>query len=204
MNTIYGYEAYNMSFCDVWDTATKFVNDYKASGLYLANNKISDDSARALYYLLYANFGNSTIASNDPNRFKYKVFQLIFSYGPTWERQLALQKSIRELTDEQLQSGSTLILNHAYNPSSAPSTQTTTELTYINEQNVNKNKKSLVEGYAILQQLLDTDVTASFINKFRTLFKQIVQPDVPIVFYDDPYYPIDAREVNGFDYGWQD
>lgn len=196
-NTIYGVELYNESFADIWNTATKFVNDYKASGLYLNNNKISDDSARALYYLLYASYGNNTIASNDPNRFKYKVFQLVFSYGPTWEKQLAIQKSLRDLTDTDLQTGVTNILNHAYNPSATPTTQTTTELDYINEQNVSKTKKSKLDGYAMLLSLLDTDVTQTFISKFKSLFKVVIQPDAPIVFRNpeiDIHYD--------FDYGW--
>lgn len=196
-NTIYGVELYNESFADIWSTATKFVNDYKASGLYLNNNKISDDSARALYYLLYASYGNNTIASNDPNRFKYKVFQLVFSYGPTWEKQLAIQKSLRDLSDTDLQTGVTNILNHAYNPSATPTTQTTTELDYINEQNVSKTKKSKLDGYAMLLSLLDTDVTQDFIRKFKNLFKVVIQPDAPIVFRNpeiDIHYD--------FDYGW--
>lgn len=198
LNTIYGVELYNESFADIWDTATKFLTDYKASGLYLANNKISDDSARALYYLLYASYGNNTIASNDPNRFKYKVFQLIFSYGPTWEKQLKIQDDLRKLDIEDLQVGNKIILNHAYNPGTSPSTVDTEELNYVNDQNVNKSTKSLGEAYAILLGLLQADVTQEFIGKFKPLFKMVIQPDAPIVFRNpeiDIHYD--------FDYGWQ-
>ena len=59
----------NVTFTDIYNNAEDFVNDYKTSGLYIdAGNdknkisiKISDDSAKTLYYLLYAKYGNSSI-----------------------------------------------------------------------------------------------------------------------------------------------
>lgn len=69
-------------FTDVWDNAAEFVSDYKSSGLYDTNNKISDTSATTLYYLLYARYGNSPLANRDITQFQYKVFSIIFQYGP--------------------------------------------------------------------------------------------------------------------------
>ena len=170
----------NLRFTDIYDNAEAFVNDYKTSGLYNNSNKISDDSATTLYYLLYAKYGNSSIRNWDETQFKYKLFSTIFMYGPSWEKRLEVQAKLRELGDTQLEVGATQIYNHSYNPSTPPSTQYLDELPTINDQNVTKNKRSKLDAYNLLLSLLETDVTNEFLNKFKPLFMQIGfdEPDI--------------------------
>ena len=171
-----------MLFTDIWDEATEFVSDYKSSGLYNNVAKITDESAGMLYYLLFAKYGNSPIANKDVNQFQYKVFSIIFEYGPTWEKQLAVQKALRDLSADDIRLGSKAIYNSALNPQTAPSTSTLEELTYINQQNTTNYKKSPLEGYAMLLDLLSTDVTKAFIDKFKICFKTFVTPERPLVY----------------------
>lgn len=166
-----------VKFTDVWQTAESFVSDYKNNGI---ETTISDKTATTLYYLLYSRYGNSVLASSDTNRFKYDVWATIFSYGPTWEKRLEIQEKLRDLSDDDLFTGSTQIYNHAYNPGTAPSTNTLDELTAINEQNTSKNKKGKMDAYAMLIALLETDVTESFLDKFKKLFLKVVQPELPL------------------------
>lgn len=166
-----------VKFTDVWQTAESFVSDYKNNGI---ETTISDQTATTLYYLLYSRYGNSVLASSDTNRFKYDVWATIFSYGPTWEKRLEIQEKLRNLTDDDLFTGATQIHNHAYNPGTAPSTNTLDELTAINEQNTSKNKKGKMDAYAMLIALLETDVTESFLDKFKKLFLKVVQPELPL------------------------
>ena len=135
-----------------------------------------------LYGLLIARYSNSVIASSDINRFIANVAAIIFQYGPTWETRLRIQKNLRELSDEDLKKGSTDIYNHSYNPSNSPSTQTTEELPTINEQTVTKRRKGPLDAYAYLWDLLDTDVTGQFLDKFKNLFLIIVQPEKPLLY----------------------
>lgn len=65
---------------EVWDSAADFVADYKTVGI---PTTISDNNATTLYYLLYARYGNTPIANYDVNQWKYKMFSVIFQYGPT-------------------------------------------------------------------------------------------------------------------------
>lgn len=65
-------------FSEIYSEASKFVADYKASGLYDAtsghlNNSLSDEKATTLFYLLYAKYANNPIANLDENQFKYKM-----------------------------------------------------------------------------------------------------------------------------------
>lgn len=175
-------------FTQVWDNATEFIADYKLSGLYDAtdashlNNSISDANANLLFYLLYARYGNSPIANRDVNQFQYKVFSIIFQYGPTWAKELEVQKKIRALSDEDIKLGSKAIYNQALNPQTEPSTASLEELTYINQQNTTNYKKSPLEGYAILMELLKQDVTEDFLRKFNVCFKKFVTPEKPLIY----------------------
>lgn len=179
--TIYGLPS-NTTFADVWDDAATFVAQYKACGLYDANNKISDASASNLYYLLYSRFGNDSIASRDTNRFKYAVWGIIFEFGPSWESKLELQNKVRNLTDAELIAGGKAIFNHAYNPGTAPSTSTLEELTAINDQNTTNYQKSKIEAYSLKWDMISNDVTKQFIDKFANLFSKVAAPVYQIAF----------------------
>ena len=141
---------------------------------------------RALYSLLYARYGNSSIASDDENQFKYGLWSIIFMYGPTWVRRLELQQELRHLSPEEYMAGSRAIYNTAVNPGSAPNTSTLKELPYINQQNTTNYSKSRIEGLSTLNSLLETDVTKEFIDKFKHLFITIVQPDYPLYYVTTP------------------
>lgn len=81
-------------FTEIWDEADEFIYDYKHAGI---PTTISDSSATTLYYLLYARYGNNPIANYDENQFKYKVLSIIYQYGPTWEKRLSVQNTLRGL-----------------------------------------------------------------------------------------------------------
>ena len=167
----------NLKFTGVWSDVSSFLSDYSSNGI---TSTISNESASTLYYLLYARYGNSTIASSDVNQFKYKVFSTIFMYGPTWEKRLEIQKAIRELPLEEIQKGGKAIYNTALNPNQAPTTGALEELKYINSQNTTNYKKSKVDAYAVLINLLKTDVTERFIEEFKKLFLTVVSPELPL------------------------
>ena len=166
-------------FTDVYESVEDFLADYKGCGIPVT---ISDNSAQTLFYLLYGSYGNDVVASSDINRFKYKLFSIIFQYAPNWEKQLEIQNKLRGLTEDDIRLGSRQIYNTAQNPSTEPSTDTTDELQYINNQNVTKNQRGVLEGYATLLSLLRTDVTQEFLNRFRKLFLTIVQPEEPLLY----------------------
>lgn len=94
-----------------------------------------------------------------------------------------MQKKIRDLSDDELFEGSKSIYNTAMNPSMAPGTFSDDELTFINQQNVSKNKKGKLDAYYMLWELLKNDVTEDFLKKFSKLFKAFVEPELPL-FYE--------------------
>lgn len=165
------------TFTDIYSDFESFKTDYTDCDI---PTTIDDTALKTLYYLLYARYGNSNIASSDETQFKYKVFSTIFMYGPAWQKRLDIQNKLIDLSDDEILVGSTAIYNSAYNPETAPTTQATEELNYINQQNVTKYKKSKLEAYAVLEELIKTDVTEQFIGKFKKLFITIVEPELPL------------------------
>lgn len=181
-------------FTEVWDEADKFKTDYKASGLYDAvtsngvtnyHNSLTDANIVLLYYMLYARYGNSPISNLDENQFKYKVYSIIFQYGPKWQKELEIQDTLRGLDETQLLQGAKTIYNKAYNDATAPSTQTMEETPFINEQNVSNYKKNKLGAYAELLSLLKTNVSDVFLDRFRKLFKTVVAPEHPTLYVTD-------------------
>lgn len=166
-------------FSEIWEDKDEFLTDYNGIGI---PTTISSTNATTLYYLLYSRYANSPIANFDEEQFKYKVMATIFQYGPTWEKRLAIQQSLRGLTEADLLQGAKAIYNHAFNPGQAPTTSSLTELDFINDQNTTNYKKSKMEAYAQLWDLLAVDVTGEFLNKFQKCFKQFVQPERTFIY----------------------
>lgn len=166
----------NRKFTDIFPSVNEFKTAYTQCGI---PGKIKPENVDLLYYLLYARYGNSTIASADETQFQYKVFSLVFQFGPTWEKELEIQEKVRNMTEDELMTGTTKIYNAALNPDVAPTTAALEELPYISQQNVSKTKRGKVEQYAIVLDLLKRDVTNYFIDKFKVLFLTFVEPDYP-------------------------
>ena len=166
-------------FTDEFESYNDFLYYYLNCGIPTTiayADAASNSSLKTLYYLLYAKYANNFITNLDENQWRYKVFSTIFKYGPTWEKRLDIQKKLRELTDAQLLEGAKAIYNHAFNPSTEPSTQTTDELPYINDQNTTNYKKTKMDAYTQLWNLLATDVTEGFLERFAPLFKKFIAP----------------------------
>ena len=72
-NSLYGNYR-TRTFTDICKDVDEFLKDYKNIGI---PTSVDDPTAQLVYYLLYANYGNSHIASSDENKFKYKLFSLI-------------------------------------------------------------------------------------------------------------------------------
>lgn len=183
-NELYGSYIHK-SFSDIWSTAEKFYEDCLNSSIPL---KLSEDSCKSLFYLLYARYGNDHIASSDENRFKYAVYGIIFAEGGTWQKQVNIQDSLRALTEEEIMKGSVQIYNNAQNPGTKP---TTDILNGINAQNVTYNNRDKMSAYAQLNAVLADDVTSRFLDRFKYLFNPIAQPQLPL-WYDTPITTIES------------
>lgn len=165
------------SFSEIFPNEETFLEEYLDAGIPA---EMKEESAKTVFYLLYARYGNSHIGSSDETQFKYQVFSIMFSHGPTWERQLEIQKQLRTMSLDELQVGSKVVNNRAYNPGTAPSTDTLDEILEINEQTASKQKRSKVDALSLLYSLLQNDITTRFIDRFKVLFLKIVEPQEPL------------------------
>ena len=171
------------TFADIFPNYTTFKDLYDATIFAgsihegeIIEGKTMPDNLQLLYYLLYAKYGNNNITNLDETQWVYKVFSTIYKYGPTWQKKIELQANLRGLTSSQLEQGAKAIYNKALNPETTPSTQSLTELTYINEQSTANQIKSPTESIKQLYVLLETDVTEEFLLEFKPLFKKFISP----------------------------
>lgn len=179
-------------FTEIYKNYDTFKTEYRASSLNLT--ELKDANLEVIYYLLYAKYGNSPIANYCEKQFKIKLFGIIWQYAPAWQKRLDIQTQIRALGSNpndlsDILTGSKAIYNHAFNPGEikserASSTTNQPELQYVNDQNVTNYTKSKMDAYMQLWDLLDTDVTSEFINRFKGLFKQFVRPGA-LLFEDE-------------------
>lgn len=170
-------------FSEFWGyDVDAFIEEAKTNGIPLL---ISEDTTRTAYYLLLAEYANSTISNDDENQFKGRLFLTIFKYGPTWEKRLDVQAKIRALTEDDILRGAKQIVNKADHPGTQPSTASLEELPMISEQTAVTSRRDKLTGYNNLLALLETDVTASFLDKFRPLFMKCVVPERPLLYRNE-------------------
>lgn len=172
-------------FCDIWNDVDTFKYDLANSPFAACISTSEPDNVSLVFYLLYARYGNNPIANRDINQWKYKIFSIMFQYGPTWEKRLDIQDKLRSLTEDDLIKGTKMVYNHAFNPSTTPSTSSLDELNYINDQSTSGSKKSKMDAYMQLWELLDNDVTEDFLRKFKICFKTFVSSEQPLLYVTD-------------------
>lgn len=192
MDSLYGRFRQN-TFSEVFPDAETFTSEFNSNALFGSTsydpNFITNTAATAgkrfnanlIYFLLYSNYANSVIASSDLNRFKYRMWSLIYQYGPTWAKEMDIQDKLRSLSEDEILTGTKTVSNNAMNPATDP-VETDGVLSYINNQNTNKFTKSKIDGYQSLWSAIVSDPTQSFINKFKDLFLAIIMPEKPLLY----------------------
>lgn len=164
----------------------------------------TSDLIETLYYLLYAKYGNSSIASSDETQFKYKVFMTIFEYAPAWKQRLKIQEKLFNLDpdSDDVTNSSIKINNHAENPDTEPGTDAFEPLAGINSQSASTLKRGKLEGYSMLNELLETDVTEEFLGRFKKFFIKFVAPQSPLWYSEVPGFEAEAEDdINSSVYG---
>ena len=153
-----------------------------------------------LYYLLFARYASNHINSDYPKQWKMKMMMTVFEYGPTWSKRLEIQKKVRNLSDEDIQKGTIMTYNNAMNPDGAPTTDTWDTLQGINSQNKTLQKRGKLDSYAYIDQILRTDVTREFVEKFKKFFDIMASPGMKLD-YDlsniAQLQPMDLQYVSG-------
>ena len=133
-----------------------------------------------LYYLLWARYASSHIRSDYPQQWKMKIMMTVFEYGPTWSKRLEIQEKVRNMSDDEIQKGTIMTYNSAMNPDCAPTTETWETLKGINSQNKNLYQRGKLDSYAYIDQILKTDVTREFVEKFKKFFDIMASPGMKL------------------------
>ncbi len=187
----------NLKFSEVWSSYDAFKADYDAliGGFPQVATPLTDNSIKTTFYLLFARWGNNPILNTDVGQWKMKIVSTMFAYGPTWQRKQDIQDTVRKLTETDLLTGAKQVYNHALNPSSIPTTGSLEELDYINDQNTANYKKSKMEAYSILWNLLHAEATKEYIDKFKSCFAVFVDKTcIPFYIVNDDDFALEEDE----------
>lgn len=171
------YNSY--TFTEIFDEYSTFREDFEDSPFN--KEEIEDDNLELTYYLLYNKYGNSPIANRDVNQFKFKLFGIIWQFGPVWQEKLKIQAKLRSLGLEdtsEIFKGNKIIHNRALNPENSPQVEAFDSLTYINEQNAQMSKKSVLDGLQFYHEMLEDSFTTVYIDRFKPLFKEVVMREI--------------------------
>lgn len=179
-------------FSDVWPDyntfKTSFNNLPKSFQNHIIGKKTSSgitldtDSLETLYYLIAGQYKNSHIANTDLDQFQALFFNTMYQNTQAYLKKQEIRDNLLALTDDEILAGTTTVFNHAYNPSTEPSTGSTNELDYVNDQNVTKYKKAKVDAYSMYLSEIRSDPTETYLGKFKPLFLMIVEPYNEIIF----------------------
>lgn len=183
------YGAYmTRTFGEIFSSDTDFASFYSTCGIpatLQSGSDYNDFNINTIYALLCAEFMNSHIKSASEDRFKLKVMQLIYQYGPTWQREMYLQKKIRSITESDMMKGSEALYNHAQNPATSPATDARTFLSYIDDQNATLYNKDKIKAFLDNLMALDDQSTKKFLDKFKKLFITIAYPGNTLYYEGD-------------------
>ena len=143
-------------FTEIYESASDFVTDYQTVGI---PTTISIANATTLYYLIYARYGNNPIANYDITQFKYKLFSIIFQYGPTWEKRLSVQTTLRGLQlSDLIDNGSIDDLFSRQGSNSSTTSGTNGNTRTLNTQEANTGTQAVAHTGTI-GVLHDNDIT---------------------------------------------
>lgn len=186
MRSNYGCRTRTRTFADLFPDVDTFKSEFEAS--QLKPTGFSDVSVVHLYYLLYASYGNSHIASSDETQFKYKLYSIVFSRGIQWQKAVEIQDKLQALSDKDIVSRGQNISSHAYNPGEGGTTTVegseTPILDYVNDQSSTTATLDKISAYTRYLNAL-TDVTSAFISGFAPLFMKVVYPEGPLLYTED-------------------
>lgn len=165
-----------LTFSEVWPTADDFMDDWAIFKTDCQLFTLADADVRKSYFILGSEYAFSHhIGSKD--QWKFMMFMRISEYLPYLLKDIQIQTALLGMNLDELREGSKAIYNSALNPGTSPTTGSMRELDYINSQNTTNYKKSKVDAWASLIQMLDSDLVKNFLNKFKNLFVKTAYPD---------------------------
>lgn len=183
-NSLYGNYR-TRTFSEIFSSFDEFKQEYQDNIIPIPTS-FTDNILTIIYGLLYSRYGNSNIASSDEERFKASLFSIIYTYGPTWYKRKQIQENLRALSEDDILSGGFDVYNHADHPGGDIETATGGVLGAINSQNTTNRKRSKIDGYERLYEILRVDDTAEFLDKFKSLFLKVVLPEIPLWYETTP------------------
>lgn len=181
MLPLYNTKTFSQIFPNYDSFKNMFDNDFDK----VFKDVIPAANLKVLYWLLFSRYADNPVVNYSEMNFKAKLCAIVFAKGPAWVRKLAIQDSLRNLSEDDLLTGARTIFNRAQHDETEPGTNTDEELTFLNSQDVSKQRRSKLDAYSYLQDILKWDTTEEFLAAFAKLFSKFVSPEITRVYEND-------------------
>lgn len=181
MSEFYKHRYDQYTFNDIYDSFDSFKESFTST---VFGNVINDTQLEVLYYLLYARYGNSTIAGYDVNQWEYRLYSIIYQYAPSYFKKREIQDELvkMDLNGDEILKGARMVHNTALNPGNEPGTASADELDYINSQDTSNYRHSKVDALAKLASIIRMDTMKELLDRFKDLFLKVLSPYEPILY----------------------
>lgn len=164
------------TFSDVYSSYEDFVNDYNLFSALTVIPFKDNSFLEHIYLSLMGEYASNNLSNMSEDQFKIRFWTRVNQYGPQYERELTIQKDLVQITEDELTKSSSVIYNSAINPSQSVEDPSNTLIKELNTQNTTFHKRSKLDAYAYLKDLLNggTDLTKQFIKRFKDLFTVVL------------------------------
>lgn len=166
---------WTLTFSNVYDSYEAFAADYQEFEDLQVTPLKNTDFLKHCYLVLMGEFASNNLSNMSVDQFRIRFWTRLNQYAPQYERELEIQKNLIQMTEAEITTSSEAIYNTALNPSQPLSLNTPDgKVREINQQNVTQHKRSKLDAYAYLTDLLNNDLTSRFVDKFRNLFTVVL------------------------------
>lgn len=169
--------SWTQTFSDTYSSFEEFVADYDTfSALTVIPFEKKDEFLLHIYLLLMGEYSSNNLSNMSVDQFKIRFWTRVNQYGPQYERELKMQKELVQMKEADLMASSSVIYNSAINPATTVSDPSSELIEEINTQNTTFHKRSKLDAYAYLRDLLDDGInlTKDFVAKFKDLFTVVL------------------------------
>lgn len=158
-----------------------FLNEFQVVDTTVAENLTF---ANYVYKILFRRYHNSNVQYDTPDDFKCDFANILEDNFAKYQRQISLIQSMQQLTEDEIITIGTALVNQANNPNTKPN-DPTQPLEYISAQAFTLTKDNKLLAYLRAIQSVPTKLIDELLLRCVNLFKTILPKTVPVFVYDE-------------------
>lgn len=137
-------------------------------------DSITTAELEEMYYQLLGEYMQSHFIFLEPLQIDMQVAKKIVNYYPNLKKRIELQQNILNISDSDLEEGTTMINSGMVNPDSDEVEPNTKDLPYTSQKSLQTRKYSKPDQYLRQYNLIIDGLYDTFIMRFKDLFITLI------------------------------